>query len=338
MRPVFSFILPVFNEEETLGEAYRRLAGILDSLKAEGEIILVDDGSRDRSLEMIRDFRQRDSRVRYVSLARNFGHQNAVTAGLRFAQGDAVVVLDADLQDPPELIPAMVERWRAGYHVVYAQRTARQREGPAKKLFAYLFYRVLRLLTNVDMPADTGDFCLMDRKVVDVLNALPERGRYLRGLRAWIGFRQTAVPFEREPRFAGEVKYTFRKSFSLAVTGIVSFSRVPLRIATYLGLVVAGFALVMVVVVIYWRLFHPAAPLIGYTIITAAIFFLAAVQLLCLGILGEYLGRVYEEVKGRPIFTVKEIGGLTLTPDVNVTQPGLPEFSKENRTDFVSDR
>lgn len=313
MNPVFSFILPVFNEEETLGETYRRLADIMDGLKAEGEIILVDDGSRDRSLEMMRELRRRDPRMRYISLARNFGHQMAVTAGLRFAQGDAVIVLDADLQDPPELIPAMVEKWREGFEVVYAQRTARQREGPSKRLFAYLFYRILRLLTNVDIPADTGDFCLMDRKVVDVLNALPERGRYLRGLRAWVGFRQTAVPFEREPRFAGKVKYTFRKSFSLALTGIISFSRVPLRIATYLGLVVAAFALLMIVVVIYWRLFHPAAPLIGYTIITAAIFFLAAVQLLCLGILGEYLGRVYDEVKGRPMFTVKEIAGITVS-------------------------
>jgi polyisoprenyl-phosphate glycosyltransferase len=320
MNPLFSFILPVFNEEETLEETYRRLAGLLDGLSTEGEIILVDDGSCDRSLEIMRDLQQRDPRVRYISFARNFGHQIAVTAGLRFAQGDAVVVLDADLQDPPELIPAMIDKWRAGYHVVYAQRTARQRESPAKKLFAYFFYRVLRLLTNVDMPADTGDFCLMDRKVVDALNALPERGRYLRGLRAWIGFRQTAVPFEREPRFAGSVKYTFRKSFGLAVTGIVSFSRVPLRIATYLGLLVAGFALVMIVVVIYWRFFHPAAPLIGYTIITAAIFFLGAVQLLCLGILGEYLGHVYEEVKGRPLFTLKELAGFTVVPGPDVSQ------------------
>jgi dolichol-phosphate mannosyltransferase len=326
MKPVFSFILPVFNEEETLAETYRRLARVMDELKAEVEIIVVDDGSRDRSLEMLRDLHQRDPRLRYLSLARNFGHQAAVTAGLRFAQGDAVVVLDADLQDPPELIPAMIEKWREGYHVVYAQRTARQREGPAKKLFAYLFYRVLRLLTKVDMPADTGDFCLMDRKVVDVLNALPERGRYLRGLRAWVGFRQTAVPFEREPRFAGEVKYTFRKSLGLAITGIVSFSRVPLRLATYLGLIVAVFALLMIVVVIYWRLFHPSAPLIGYTIITAAIFFLAAVQLLCLGILGEYLGRVYDEVKGRPIYTLKEVAGITVAPKSNLDALNAPNL------------
>ena len=309
MKPVFSFILPVLNEEETILETHRRLARVMDGLKGETEIVLVDDGSTDRSLEIMRDLHQRDPRVRYVSLARNFGHQIAVTAGLLFARGDAVIVLDADLQDPPELIPTMIDKWRAGYHVVYGQHIVRQREGMTKRLFAYVFYRVLRLLTNEDIPADTGDFCLMDRKVVDVLNSLPERGRYLRGLRAWIGFRHTAVPFEREARFAGKVKYTFRKSVNLAVTGIVSFSRVPLRAATYLGLIVALFALVMIGVVFYWRLFRPSAPLIGYTIITAVILFLAAVQLLCLGIIGEYLGRVYEEVKGRPIFTLKEVSG-----------------------------
>ena len=330
MKPVFSFIVPIFNEEETLTEIYRRLAGIMDSMNEECEVILVDDGSHDGSLEMMRTLRQRDPRVCYISLARNFGHQIAVTAGLHFAQGDAVVVLDADLQDPPELIPTMIGKWREGYDVVYAQRTSRQREGPAKKLFAYLFYRVLRLLTNVDIPTDTGDFCLMDRRVVDNLNALPERGRYLRGLRVWIGFRQTAVPFEREPRFAGEVKYTFLKSFALAVTGIVSFSRVPLRLATYLGFLVAAFALIMIVVVVYWRLFRPQAPLIGYTIITAAIFFLAAVQLLCLGILGEYLGRVYDEVKGRPLFTLREVAGIEDRAKDNITQrtfvrPALPQ-------------
>lgn len=329
MKPVLSFILPVFNEEETIEETYRRLAETLDRLNAEGEIIMVDDGSRDRSLEIIRELHRRDPRVCYLSLARNFGHQIAVTAGLRFAQGDAVVVLDSDLQDPPELIPTMVDKWREGYHVVYAQRTSRQKEGPAKKLFAYLFYRILRILTDVDIPADTGDFCLMDRQVVNILNALPERGRYLRGLRAWIGFRHTAVPFERQPRFAGEVKYTFRKSFGLALNGIVSFSRVPLRLATYLGLLMAGCALIMVVLVIYWRLFRPAAPLIGYTIITAAIFFLAAVQLFCLGIVGEYLGRVYEEVKGRPLFTLKEVAGIGPPPNSPNSHPAPPDIPAE---------
>jgi len=333
MKPVVSFVLPVFNEEESLAETCRRLGLILESLQGEGEIILVDDGSRDHSLEIMRNLHEHDPRVRYISLARNFGHQIAVTAGLCFAQGDAVVVLDSDLQDPPELIPAMIERWREGFQIVYAQRTARRSEGPVKKLLAHLFYRLLRLLTNVDIPADTGDFCLMDRRVVDFLNALPERGRYLRGLRAWIGFRQTAVPFEREPRFAGEAKYTFRKSFGLAVTGIVSFSSVPLRIATYFGLLVACLALIMVVLVVYWRLYYPTAPLIGYTIITAAIFFVAAVQLICLGILGEYLGRVYEEVKARPIFTLQEVAGVTVPPTLNVNQTTWPYLRKEGTLD-----
>ena len=321
MKPAFTFILPVFNEQEALEETYRRVAGIMERLPGESEVILVDDGSRDRSLEIMRDLHRRDSHVRYISLARNFGHQTAVTAGLHFAQGDAVIVMDADLQDPPELIPKMIEKWRQGYQVVYARRTVRRREGFVKRVLAYAFYRGLRLLTDVDIPSDTGDFCLMDRRVVDVLNTLPERGRYLRGLRAWVGFRQIDVPFERDPRIAGEVKYTFRKSFSLAVDGIISFSRVPLRIASYVGLVVAGFALLMILLVVYWRIFRRPAPLIGYTAITAVIFFLGAVQLLCLGILGKYLGRVYEEVKGRPIYTVQEAAGFEADPKSNLSPP-----------------
>src|SRR5215813_4838469 len=278
--PAYSFVIPIYNEEENIAEMYRRLNLIAETLDDAVEIVLVDDGSRDRSLELMRDLHDRDPNVRYVSLARNFGHQIAVTAGLQYARGDAVVVLDADLQDPPELVPKMIEQWRAGYQVVYAQRTLRRQESVAKRALAYAFYRFLRRLTDVDIPADTGDFCLMDRQVVDILNDLPERGRYLRGLRAWVGFRQTAVTFERDPRFAGEVKYTFRKSFSLALNGIISFSRVPLRIASYLGLLAALFALIMIVFVVYWRIVQQPAPLVGYTMITAAIFFFGAIQLL----------------------------------------------------------
>ena len=312
MTPVYSFVIPIHNEEETIPEMYRRLKLMSESLNDNVEIILVDDGSCDRSLELMRDLQRKDPRLGYISFARNFGHQIAVTAGLRFTQGNAVIVMDADLQDPPELIPRMIEKWRDGYRVVYAQRTRRLSEGRVKRALAYVFYRVLRLLTDVDIPSDTGDFCLMDRQVVNVLNTLPERGRYLRGLRAWTGFRQTAVTFERDPRFAGDVKYTLRKSFSLALDGIISFSRVPLRIASYLGLLAAVFALIMIVLVVYWRILRQPGPLVGFTIITAAIFFFGAVQLLCLGILGEYLGRVYEEVKGRPIYTLKEVAGVPL--------------------------
>jgi dolichol-phosphate mannosyltransferase len=219
--------------------------------------------------------------------------------------------MDADLQDPPELILTMIEKWHQEYQVVYAQRISRQKEGRLKRLTAYLFYRLLRRLAKVDIPVDTGDFCLMDRQVVDILNSMPERNRYVRGLRAWVGFRQTSVLFERNPRFAGDVKYTFGKSLSLAIDGIISFSTVPLRLATYLGIISATIAMIMIVLVLYWRIFAPVSHLIGYTLITISMFFLGSVQLVCIGILGEYIGRIYEEVKGRPLYTLKESGGFT---------------------------
>lgn len=307
--PTYSFIIPIYNEEATIAELYRRVAAIMAQVVGETELILVDDGSRDRSLELIRELSQKDDRVVYLSLARNFGHQVAVTAGLNFAQGEAAIVLDADLQDPPELIPEMVELWREGYQVVYAQRVQRQQEGWFKRFTAYGFYRLLKQLADVDIPTDTGDFCLMDRRVVDVLNQMPERNRYIRGLRSWIGFRQTAVRFHREPRFAGEVKYTFRKSLRLAIDGLVSFSKVPLRISTYIGMLSAAIAVLMALVVLYWRLFERNSPVTGFTTIAIAIFFLGSVQLFSIGILGEYIGRIYEEVKGRPLYTLAEVGG-----------------------------
>jgi len=221
--------------------------------------------------------------------------------------------MDADLQDPPELILTMIEKWHQEYQVVYAQRISRQQESRLKRLTAYLFHRILRRLAKVDIPVDTGDFCLMDRQVVDILNSMPERNRYIRGLRAWVGFRQTSVLFERNPRFAGDVKYTFGKSLSLAIDGIISFSTVPLRLATYLGIISAAIAMIMIILVLYWRIFAPVSHLIGYTLITISMFFLGSVQLICIGILGEYIGRIYEEVKGRPLYTLKETGGFTKT-------------------------
>jgi len=316
----YSLIIPIYNEEETIAELYRRVSAVMDELDGSVELILVNDGSRDRSLAMMRELHDQDQRVCYLSLARNFGHQVAVTAGLNFARGQVVVVLDADLQDPPELIPKMVEQWQQGFDVVYAQRVQRKREGWFKRFTAYVFYRVLKRLADVDMPTDTGDFCLMDRQVVDVLNSIPERNRYIRGLRSWIGFRQTAVPFERDPRFAGEVKYTFRKSFGLAINGLVSFSTVPLRLSTYLGLFSACAAIVMAFMVIYWRLFFPGSPLTGYAIIAAAIFFLGAVQLFSIGILGEYIGRIYDEVKNRPLYTLSEAAGFAEFPSPRQTR------------------
>ncbi len=310
MSPKYSFIIPIYNEEETIAEMYRRMRTVMDRMDGEVELILINDGSRDRSLPLMRELHDKDSRVCYLSLARNFGHQIAVTAGLNFSRGQIVVILDADLQDPPELIPDMVEKWRQGYQVVYAQRTQRRKESWFKRFTAYSFYRLLKQLADVDIPTDTGDFCLLDRKVVDVLNAMPERNRYIRGLRSWIGFSQTAIRFERDPRFAGEVKYTFRKSFGLAINGLVSFSKVPLRISTYIGLLAAIASILMGLLVLYWRIFVPNSPLTGFAMILMATFFLGAVQLVCIGILGEYIGRIYEEVKGRPLYTLGEVGGF----------------------------
>jgi dolichol-phosphate mannosyltransferase len=310
MSPKYSLIIPIYNEEETIPEMYHRVSAVMDQLDGPVELILINDGSHDQSLKLLRELRQNDQRICYLSFARNFGHQIAVTAGLNFARGQAVAILDADLQDPPELIPAMVAKWREGYHVIYAQRTRRKQEGWFKRFTAYLFYRVLKYLADVEIPTDTGDFCLMDRTVVNLLNAMPERNRYIRGLRAWVGFRQTAIQFERSPRFAGAVKYTFRKSFALATNSLVSFSIAPLRLSTYLGLVAAVFAMIMALLVLYWRFLQPSSPLTGFAAIAVAIFFIGSVQLICVGILGEYIGRIYEEVKGRPLYTLAEVSGF----------------------------
>ena len=314
MPPKYSFIVPIYNEEDTLFEMYRRVRAVMDQMDGSVELVLVNDGSRDRSLFLMRELHEKDPQVCYLSLARNFGHQVAVTAGLNFVRGQAIVILDADLQDPPELIPALVEKWQQGYQVVYAQRTKRLRESWFKRLPAYLFYRLMRRLADVEIPVDTGDGCLMDRQVVDVLNTMPERNRYIRGLRSWVGLQQTSVYFEREPRFAGEVKYTFRKSLSLAVNSLVSFSKLPLRLSTYVGLLAAVAAVLMAVLVLYWRIVAPTSPLTGFASIMIAIFFLGAVQLVSIGILGEYVGRIYEEVKGRPLYVLSEVAGFTEKP------------------------
>jgi glycosyltransferase involved in cell wall biosynthesis len=304
----YSLVVPLYNEEAGITELYSRLEALMEMLDGPAELILVNDGSQDRTLEMIRQLHEQNPAVCYLSLARNFGHQVAVTAGLNFARGQVVVVLDGDLQDPPELIPEMIEKWRQGYQIIYAQRIKRHQESFLKRITAYAFYRILRYLADIDIPTDTGDFCLMDRKVVDVINAMPERNRYIRGLRAWVGFKQTAVRFERDPRFAGEVKYTFRKSFNLAIDSLISFSKVPLRLSTYLGLVSAAASLLMGCLVLYWRLNYPSSAVTGLTAIIVVIFLLASIQLITIGILGEYIGRIYEEVKSRPLYTLSEVG------------------------------
>ena len=306
---VLSLVIPVFNEQATLEMLFSTIRERLTALGVTYEVVLVDDGSRDLTHEMITDITQRDRRFRSIHFSRNFGHQAAVTAGLHFARGRAVVVMDADLQDPPELLATMLERWREGYHVVYAQRIKRHAEGPLKRGIAFMYYRLLQRLTDVEIPADTGDFCLMDRRVVDLLNRMPERNRYLRGLRAWLGFRQTAVQFERPPRYAGEPKYTFWKSLALGVNGVVGFSKIPLRFATYLGMLVSVISLVLTVWALYQR-FVGADTVRGWASTLVVILLLGGVQLLMIGVVGEYLSRIYDEVKQRPMYVIGDIRGF----------------------------
>jgi dolichol-phosphate mannosyltransferase len=303
--PTLSIVIPLYNEEATVDELRRRLGEVLDRVEPDYEVLLVNDGSRDGTAEALKRIAQAGSRWRAIHFSRNFGHQAAVAAGLRFATGRAVVVMDADLQDPPELLEQMLARWREGFEVVYAQRVSREREGPVKRGLAWLYYRVLRAVSPVDIPTDTGDFCLMDRKVVDQLIALPERNRYIRGLRAWVGFRQTSVQFERAPRFAGEPKYTFRKSLGLGVNGIISFSKAPLRLATWLGMLVSLMSFVLVIVFVIEKLTR-GFEIRGWASTVVIILFLGGVQLLTIGIIGEYLSRIYDEVKQRPLYVVRE--------------------------------
>ncbi|CAN5768355.1 glycosyltransferase family 2 protein [soil metagenome] len=335
MDPMFSFIVPVYNEEATIVAMFKRLISIVNQLDGPSEFIIVDDGSKDSSIFLIRELNQQDERVSYLSLARNFGHQIAVTAGLHHARGQVIFILDADLQDPPELIPAMIKKWNQGFEVVFAQRTCRHKENWFKRFTAYAFYRILRYFANVDIPADTGDFCLMDRKIVNILNSMPERNRYVRGLRSWVGFNQTSISYERDPRFAGDVKYTLKKSFKLAIDGLLSFSSVPLRISTYIGLISALAAIIMAILVLYWRIFQPNSPVIGFSAIQIVTFFLGAVQLVSLGIMGEYIGRIYEEVKGRPLYTLSEVGGFIkkgMDQPLKVDSTNLCRWSRESLT------
>lgn len=304
--PVFSVVVPVYNERENLPELYRRVRKVMDELGEPWELVLVDDGSTDGSTEVLRQLRKQDpEHVRPVILARNFGHQIAVTAGLDYARGRAVILMDADLQDPPEIIPQLVAKWREGYDVVYAVRQRREGETWFKKATAAFFYRLIHRITEVSIPVDTGDFRLMDRKVVDVLCSMRERHRFIRGMVAWVGFRQIGVPYVRAPRFAGTTKYPFRKMLKLAWDAVTGFSYAPLQLAMYLGFVAAGMAILAIPVVIVARLAGSHA-FYGQASTLIAVLFLGGVQLISLGIIGEYLGRIYDEVKGRPLYVVAE--------------------------------
>jgi polyisoprenyl-phosphate glycosyltransferase len=305
MLPTITVIAPVYNELESLETLYIRIAEVLDSTSEPWELVLVDDGSTDGSTEMIRDLSTKDPRVRPVIFARNFGHQIAVTAGLDYSRGKCVTIIDADLQDPPEVILEMIEKWREGFQVVYAIRSEREGESWFKLFTASLFYRIIFQITDVKIPMDTGDFRLLDRQVVDTLNSMRERHRFLRGMAAWVGYRQIGVSYRRESRFAGETKYPFRKMFRLALNAITGFSYLPLQIATYLGFISAGMSIVAIPVVIFLRATNHQA-FFGQASTLIAVLFLGGVQLISLGILGEYIGRIYDEVKGRPLYIVSE--------------------------------
>jgi polyisoprenyl-phosphate glycosyltransferase len=309
----YSFVIPVFNEREGLPELYRRLTEVIDGLDGEAELLFVDDCSYDGSYDVLAELGARDPRVRVIRFARNFGHQVAITAGLDHAAGDAVVVMDADLQDPPEVVPDLVARWQEGYEVVYAVRERRSGESWLKRTTAAGFYRILRRIAHVEMPLDAGDFRLVDRRAVDAFRSMRERARYVRGMFSWVGFRQIGVPYTRPERFAGEPKYSYRKSLTLAVDGLVSFSNAPLRIALIAGFVFSTLAFVVGVLAIVAKL-AGAFVVPGWTSILVVVSFLGGVQLTLMGMLGLYVGRMYEEVKARPIYIVRETIGFRHAP------------------------
>jgi dolichol-phosphate mannosyltransferase len=305
-RQLLSIVVPCFNEEEVIGETVRRLRAFCDTLvDLDVEVLFIDDGSRDRTRELLRGYAAEDARVRVLGFARNFGHQIAVTAGIDAARGDAVVLIDADLQDPPEVVHEMIAKWREGWDVVYGTRTERPGESAFKLATARAFYRVLNRMSDVPIPLDTGDFRLMSRNVVDVLRAMPERDRFVRGMVAWVGFRQTALPYRRAERWAGTSKYPLRKMLRFATDGILSFSTRPLQMSIGLGLASAALALAGIVYAVVARMLTDDwVP--GWAAIMVAVLFIGGVQLISVGVLGEYVGRIYGEIKRRPLYVVGE--------------------------------
>ena len=319
-QPELTVVIPAFNEEDNLRPMFDRLVAALET-EVEGlEIIFVDDGSSDGTWSGISDLARTDGRVRGVRFARNFGHQAAVTAGVDAARGRAVVLIDADLQDPPEIIPEMINKWREGFEVVYAQRETREGETLFKKATAALFYRVLHRVTDVDIPVDTGDFRLMGPRALEAFRALPERNRFIRGLVSWIGFPQTAVRYHREARHAGETKYPFRKMLRFALDALTSFSFLPLRLATFLGFAVSAFSFLYILVVLVLK--AVGISWLGYTSLMASILFLGGVQLIMIGVLGEYIARIFDEVKRRPLYLV----GDSTDGTVRVVPPDRPNL------------
>lgn len=305
----YSIIVPMFNEEEVIEETYRRLSEVMDRTGEGYELVFVNDGSRDRTVEIVERICGEDSHVRLVNFSRNFGHQIAITAGMDYSRGQAVVVIDADLQDPPEVILKMIEMWKKGYDVVYGKRLKRKGETVFKKITALFFYRLLRSMTNVDIPVDTGDFRLIDRKVAEVLRGLKEKNRFVRGLVSWVGFRQTSVEYVREERWAGETKYPLKKMIRFAMDAITSFSHKPLRMATYLGFGLSGLSFIYLVIVLFQAMFTETT-IQGWASTVGINLFFNGIMLILLGVIGEYVGRIYDESKDRPLYIVQEVRGF----------------------------
>lgn len=307
--PLLSVVVPCYNEEDVIDAFYGRVSPILAAIDDNHEIVFVNDGSRDRTAELVGALHLRDDRVKMIDLSRNFGKEIAMTAGLDFATGSAVVVIDADLQDPPELISMMVDKWREGYDVIYATRTVREGEGVFKKATATMFYRVIGKLTRIEIPENTGDFRLLSRRVVNALKSLREQHRFMKGLFSWVGFKQTSISYRRQPRFAGETKWNYWRLWNFALEGITSFSLGPLQVSTYFGAFVACFAFAYAAFLIV-RTLVLGIDVPGYASIMVAILFFSGVQLFTLGVIGEYLGRMFNETKNRPLYLVQGIVGL----------------------------
>ena len=300
---LLSVVVPVYNEQQVLLEFHRRLSAVLDSMPLKAVVVYVNDGSTDETLAMMHQLRSIDPRIALIDLSRNFGKEIALTAGLDHTLGDAVVIIDADLQDPPELIPELVKHWMDGYDVVSARRIKREGESALKKVSAHAFYRVIKIFSRISVPEDTGDFRLLSRRAVDSLKQLREQHRFMKGLFAWIGYPQETVLYQRNPRFAGRTKWNYWRLWNFALEGITSFSTVPLRIATYLGIAVALCAFIYGVIVILKTLLY-GDPVRGYPSLMVVILFLGGIQLICIGIVGEYLGRMFDESKGRPLYFI----------------------------------
>jgi len=300
-----SVVIPIFNEEGNISLLHERLTRVLRGMEIKYELIFINDGSRDRSIQLIKELAAGDPRVKYIDFSRNFGHQIAVSAGLDHTNGEAVVIMDADLQDPPELIPELYKKYREGYEVVYARRRLRQGESWFKKATASLFYRILSGLSTVKIPLDTGDFRIIDHKVVEVLRNMPEKSKFLRGQISWIGFRQTFLEYDRQERNAGETNYPFRKMLNFALDGITGFSDLPLRFVTWFGIIVTVFAFLVTLYVLYSRfiLQHYAE---GWSSLMITVLFLGGVQMIAIGIIGEYLSRVHSNVRNRPLYIIRE--------------------------------